>query len=83
MPQTLGEGCARPKVPPEHVHDHDDDHDDHDLDADHDDVDEGGSNDDDDKVSITRPMDCGSDCSSTVGLVVTLLREVRPGNDTQ
>ena len=72
MPQTLGEGCARPKVPPEHVHDHDDDDDD-----------EGGSNDDDDKVFITRPMDCGSDCSSTIGLVVTLLREVRPGNPTQ
>ena len=53
-------------------HDHDHTHDDHDK--------EGGS-DDDDKVSITSPVDCRSDCSPTIGLVVTLLREIRPDND--
>ena len=72
MPQTLGEGCARSQVPPEHFHD-----DDHDDDDDNRHEDEGAS-DDDDKASITSPVDCRSDCSSTVGFVVTLLREVRP-----
>ena len=38
MPQPLSEGCARPQVPPEHIHDHDDDDDEGDED-------EGDSND--------------------------------------